>query len=98
MKHKNINIHIHEDDLRNLCSTLVATIMTRHSHGYIDAQRLLSQAILQGGSSDALAANENLINSLKDTIQELESNSKSLEEIENAPKPLMNPEASATNT
>jgi len=98
MKHKNMSIHIHEDDIRNLCGSLIGTIMARHGHGYTNAQRLLTKAILQGDYAEALVANENLISVLKDTISELEANSKSLEDIEGAPISVVSQPGSATNT
>lgn len=84
-KHRQVAIHIHEDDLRNLCIMLVSTIMTRHGHIYTHAQRSLMEALGKGTPVEAMVANENLISCLKETIKELEKNAASFSEIEDAP-------------
>ena len=84
-KHREVAIHIHEDDIRNLCVMLVNTIMTRHGHKYLHAQKLLLESLVQGTPVEAMVANEHLISCLKDTIKELEKNASSFADIENAP-------------
>ena len=84
-KHREVAIHIHEDDIRNLCVMLVNTIMARHGHKYLHAQQLLKKAITQGTPVEAMVAHEHLVLSLKETIKELEKNSASFANIEDAP-------------
>ena len=84
-KHREVAIHIHEDDIRNLCVMLVNTIMTRHGHKYLHAQKLLLESLVQGTPVEAMVANEHLILCLKETIKELEKNSASFADIEDAP-------------
>ena len=95
MKHRNFMVNVHEDDVRNLCTMLINTILTRHFHNYSHAQKTLSRDIQQGEYAAALVSNENLINCLKETINELEKNAACLSEIEGTPKPAP---PSPTNT